>query len=243
MRQAILVFEWERPRYLQVCLDSLARVSGIEDWPILVSIDGPVLPGFQPLASRCAEFTGWPSHVGNLWHVTRSLTWACELGYERILFMDGDVILRTDTLQALPEKQPADLLICMRGSMAADRRHNWFAPQANLILQQEAIPLLKYVTSMGWVGKPRPGTQVVMTSGYPGYDAVYLTYMLERGLVALYRDRSYAGHIGVCGVDSHHADIEAEMFSGPPEGWLSNAIRLFDPARSDSFTPPDFVYA
>lgn len=242
MKQAILVFEWARPKYLRVCLDSLARLRNRSDWPVLLSIDGSSAI-FEPLMPRCALVKGWPSHVGNLWHVTRSLEWAFSLGCHRVLFMDGDVILRSDALVDLPAKEPKDILIGMTSREGGDAHKIWLTPSANIVDRADAIPWVAWVRSRAWVGHPRPGVGTTMKADYSGYDAVYLDYMIQYQRTCLYRDRSYAGHIGVCGTDCHDKAVDGEIFKGPPEGWLDKAVRLFDPSRSKAFTPPDFQFA
>lgn len=239
MKQALLLFEWHRPRYLRICLDSIAACQNREQWPVIVAIDGDTTP-FAEFVGRCSELVGWP-HAGNLWHVTRSLRHVFDQGYERVLFLDGDMILRPDALQQPYQKEASDeLFVCLAGH--SPPRQPWFAPQGLVLYRQDAYPLLDYVDGRGWVGSFRPGHTIEMKADYPHYDAVYCRYMLDQGMVSRYSEKSYAGHIGLCGEDCRQLDLEAELFRGPPEMWLRNAVRLFSPERSPIFVPKGFRY-
>lgn len=101
LKNAVVIFEWQRPKYLQICLDSLHRAKGIERWPILLSLDGGDADAFSHLFPMITHFVPWEQHAGNLWHVTRTIEFAFSAGYERILFMDGDTIVRPDIFSAI----------------------------------------------------------------------------------------------------------------------------------------------
>ena len=241
-KTAIMVWEWKRPHYLRICLDSLAKCRGIEQWPILLSIDGPeFVSQFEELFRRVTHVIPWKTHEGNLHHISRSLRFIFDAGYERVLFMDGDCILRTDTLELLPDHEPGYLFIGLTKG-TGDGRVQWFAPSGNVLGRNEALPLLDWIEREGWVGKQRPGEKSVMRSDYSGYDGPYCRYMIDHGLFTRYRDKSYIGHIGVCGVDCHAPEIEAELMAGHPDQWLQNAIRMFNHKRHPAFVPEDFRY-
>lgn len=244
MNQAIVIFEWKRPRYFQVCEQSLAKCNGIETWDRILCLDGNShSTQFFTVTPPSWGFCVPHKHVGNLWHVTRSIQFAFEKGYERILFSDGDMIFRSDALEPSYSKDQADELFVSLHSHEP-KRHAWMSPSGNVLYAKDAEPLLRYVQDKKWVGKPRPGfSEQTLGESYPGYDAVYCRYMLDHGMVSRYSDRSYIGHIGACGVDFNHVAIERAMFDGPTDTWLANAVRLFNTGESDVFQPRDFVYA
>jgi hypothetical protein len=242
-KQSILIFEYRRPNYLRVCLDSIVNCEGVEDWSILLSIDGPeYFPKFQPLFGRVSNVIPWDSHAGNLWHVTRSLEKAFSSGYERVLFMDGDCILRRDALKDIPSANGDYLFTGFAKGDHGEGPMPWFSPQANLLEAKAGKLLLEWVRQKQWVGRRRPGHMSTLQIDYPGYDAVFCRYMLDHGLQTRYRAKSYAGHIGVVGLDCHAPEIEAEIFTGHPSRWLRQAVKAFDPKRHHAFTPADFAY-
>lgn len=242
-RQGILVFEWQRPNYLSVCLDSLQRCQGIEDWPVYLSIDGPQhFDNFHDSFNRVAHVVPWETHAGNLWHVTRSLEFAFNCGLERVLFLDGDCIVRPDALVSLATPAQTDLFVSLTASGNGESSLRWLTPMGNVIEAERARPLLEYVMNCDWVGKQRPEHVETMDCEYPGYDAVYCRYMLDAGLTTRYRSKSYAGHIGVVGLDCHEHHLEQRLFSGDRSQWLDNAAALFREESHPTLVPADFRY-
>lgn len=242
-KQGIVVFEWKRPNYLSVCLDSLQKCEGIADWPIYLSIDGPEhFDSFHDSFNRVAHVVPWQTHAGNLWHVTRSLEFAFECGLERVLFLDGDCIVRPDALTSLATPSHSDLFVSLTASEQGEESLRWLTPMGNVIEADRARPLLEYVMNCDWVGKQRPEHVEVMDCEYPGYDAVFCRYMLDAGMTTRYRDKSYAGHIGVVGLDCHEHHLEQRLFSGDRSQWLENAATLFREENHPTLVPADFRY-
>ncbi len=241
--QAVLLFEWQRPRYLSVCMDSLDRCSGRKDWDVLVSLDGSPISHLQffPLIARAdkASVNG-DDHAGNLWHVTRSLEWAFSLGYDRVLFSDGDVIFHPDALTQGYKQSSEIIFSSLATGFPEDQM--WFNPFGLVLESAKAGQLLDYVNSKAWVGSRRPGHDQILTDDYTGYDAVYCRYLRDKGMFTRHSPKPLIGHIGLCGVDCNERALEDELFTGAPETWLDNAIRMFDPKRSRAFIPTDFVY-
>lgn len=243
LRQAILIHEHSRPDYLRVCLDALDRCPPIPRWSVLLSIDGPQhLAQFQHLFPRVQHVIPWSTHAGNLWHVTRSLAFAFSCAFDRVLFMDGDVILRPDTLNLIPDSTefPSRLFY---GFTKGPDMLQWFSPFANLVTRSMALPLLAYVNSRAWVGALHPVRRDPLPPTHDAYDSVYTRYMIDSGLHSHYQDRSYAAHIGLRGVN--HAStpaLESAIFRGPPESWLANAVATFNPSAHPAFIPTDFEY-
>lgn len=243
LTQALLLFEHARPRCLQICLDSLARCVDISNWPIILSIDGSAhLADFAPLFSRVAHVIPWASRAGNLNHVVRSLDFIAAAGYKRVLFMDGDCILRPDALSQLHET-PEALFTSLTAIADGATLAPWFCPLGNLITADRLQPLLSWVKAGAYVGLPHPVTHSPMAANESAYDAVFCAYLLARQQKTQFAARSFLGHIGLSG--TNHAgtpELEAALFSGDPSTWLDNAAHLFDPVRHPAFRPENFRY-
>lgn len=239
MKNCVLIFEWNRPRFLKICVDSIRAAK--DPWPTVICIDGcDQKEAMRPFADDAEVLKIFDDHVGNLWHVVRSLKHAVNLGYDRMLFIDGDMIVRTDIFEMLKKAKPEWFVQSMESSLAPATC--WFSPLGNVIMADNASKIVKYAESKEWVGLSRPGHEMKMSSDYPGYDAVFCRYMVDNKLMSQHQVRSYVGHIGISGVDNDLPHMIDEMFEGKPSKWLANAIRLFNPADSKAFVPLDFIY-
>lgn len=243
-KQCILLFEWKRPHYLRVCVDSLSRCNRIQEWPIYLSIDGPkYFTEFSTLFNRVSHVVPWDEHSGNLWHVVRSLDFVLQCGMDRILFLDGDCILRADALTSIPDKWDDDMFLSMvRNDNGPEHTEHGFMPLGNVVTASKLKPILDYCHFVQWVGKPQPISKIPMTCDYDSYDAVFFRYMLDNKRTTRFRDKSYLGHIGACGVDYEDKAIESQLFAGPESEWLENAIRLFKTVKHRTFVPTNFCY-
>lgn len=237
MNPAVLLFEWNRPRYARICVDSLLRARC--PWPIILSLDKSDVPADAwPKVDRVFRFPGW---AGNLWHVVRSLDTACAAGYDPILFMDGDMIVKTTIFQHIPDTVPPGVVFwsCRKGKYVEDV---YFSPHGNLVTPATIGPVLEYCYRHDWVGKRHVNnTGRVLDFHFPHYDGVFFQHLRDTGGKSRFQERSLLGHIGLVGEDAKHGDQEAELFAGPPEQWLDNAIRMYKPGVSP-FYPDDFAY-
>jgi len=100
--KAILVIGYKRPRYLYITLQGVFRVRGIEDYDVFVSIDGneetkeakEVISQFDIKKSIFRS-----ARLNNLLHVTHSLKTIFDTGYNLILYIENDFLLRPDTIE------------------------------------------------------------------------------------------------------------------------------------------------
>jgi hypothetical protein len=237
--KAVLIFAWNRPRYLRVCLDSISA-SGL-DVPVIVSYDGPENEELQH--GRISKVARFKTHVGNLWHVVRSIDFAFESGFESILLLDCDMIVRKDISSRIQWELPPGIASFICENFSSCNPVPAFSPLGSVITRESSKPLIEYCYSMKWVGTKRPWhPDETMGYNYSGYDAVFLRYMLDRKTQSIQSDVSLVGHIGLVGVDNNNNELEKKLFSGPPESWLSNAVNMFDPSLSPAFVPAGFKY-
>lgn len=237
----IVIFEWCRPQYLAVTLDAIHRAQ--QPWPILVSIDGPEFTTqFRHLMPRVSSFIVWPQHVGNLWHTVRSLECAISHGYKKIMFIDGDMLVRRDTFVALGDiPTGATFRSLQKGSGELTK---WFSPLGNVASSESLKPVLEYTRSNRWVGEIRPGFETKLEWNHAGYDAVFCRHAMDGNAYSVGSERSFVGHFGVDGVDNHGGDaISSRMFSGNQSDHIENVIREFNPIKHKAFVPHDFIYA
>lgn len=241
--KAILTFGMNRPRYLRILMQSLRAANQPADWGLLVSLDGPEGErGYAPICQGKATLKVWPTHVGNLAHVMRSLEWAVELGADTIFFLDEDMVVRTDIFDHIARHQPdGEAFFCMA---KGGKRIESFCPLGNVVKPKMVEAACQYVRSKAWVGKPRPEVPGdVLWDGWPGYDALFNRFVRDTGRWIEMSPISYAGHIGVVGVDAKDTALEPAIFRGPEETWLKNAIEAFKTQASGLFVPHDFEYA
>lgn len=107
MRKAVLVLGYKRPRYLYLTLQGLFRVRGIEDYDVFVFIDGnkeykkankKVISHFNVKKSIFRKY-----RLNGLLHTTHSLKTVFDYGYDSILYIENDYLLRPDTIEYIEE--------------------------------------------------------------------------------------------------------------------------------------------
>ena len=240
----VVVTECNRPLHLKVCLQSIRRARN--RWPVFVTIDGRQqnidFSGCRALADNWITF---PRHVGVLQHMIRSLELATNIGYEYIMWLEGDMMVRSDLFDAVGRRLPLDGLLSLSSEASAvlnEYGEFWFCPLGNVANSSFLHKMVVYAKSMAWVGKQRPGHDQVMTESYPGYDAIFCRFMVDHKLRSSYMDKSYVGHFGTVGQNTHCHGVLQAFDRGDEITWLDAVASEFDHEKANAFVPQDFVY-
>lgn len=144
MKKAVLILAWRRPECLYVCLDSLFRndLSGWDVW-IYVDAEGGEESDIVDMAS---SFDTEPVQIRsirlrNLLHTTFSIKDLVDKGYDRIFYLENDILLRTDTFDYLKRaKYDCFFLNMMQKWKDRDaKRRNMFDSGINLSRRNRQI--------------------------------------------------------------------------------------------------------
>lgn len=254
---AIAVIAYKRPRYLRVTLEALFKVNGIEKCPVSVYFDG----GLELKVRRQQEEVAFKfpvdrvvfrkSNVGCLRNVVDGIHSSFKYGFNNVVYIEDDVILRPDTLRYVSDltRDAAFYNLCQAGNTRA----RMYTPVANMIERSTFEPLYSWVMAGKHIGTIRPNTDKPITAEMTSHDAVFYSYLVLHEIQTRYPDKSYAAHFGLWGMNHGLNDDEKEfeqyMFSGPVEKWLPRIIGIIhreesipDPVKSELFLPKSFRY-
>ena len=254
MAKGILIQAFMRPRYLYVTLDALFRVSNIKSWGVAVYVDGnaetrhDIEETVKQFNIRHTVYRD--SHVGNLVNLHLGLRDMFSRGYNEVLYIDCDIILRTDVLDYLSEA-PRDVCF-VSVSAAGYGKKSIYCPLGNLITRSNFLVLDNWVKNKRYVGLQRPSMPDTLTKATTGYDGVYYAFLVTFGLESLFAPIHYAAHFGIIGWNNKNpnidtVEVEKRMFAGDSDKWFSNTLKEFyrtDQVKDvrDRFIPESFIY-
>ena len=244
--KAILIFEWNRPNYLYVCLDALSRVRRLKSWDVHVRLDGGGDSNFDWVFQKhpFVKVSKNQQRLGNARHLNKSIKDVFLLGYKEVLYYDGDVIVRTDVLDYL-ESVVRDAAFYSLYKMKLEPLVNWYCPLGNLITKDDWEKLNDWLQHERYVGLPLPGDRPgTLTKDAWNHDDILGAYAIAEKKPTRYADKYYSLHFGIRGMNSHLAPgIEEQMFAGAPINWMNNILSVARQIKNKAFIPGDFEYA
>lgn len=255
-RRALVVVAYNRPRYIRLTLEGLKKCRGIEDWDIYLYIDGPA-------SDKPDDFLNWlpnmpmrvilrPENLGILNNTIYSIKETFDHGYDAVMWIEDDMLLRPDTLEvAATYKYPG--LVSLRESGHSGIR---YTPPPNLIGADTFDRLYNWILTMQYVGKWDPKRERVIPDDIKSHDCVVGTWIHDENITVARPDKSYCLHFGVRGrnqgFDGKDATdaarrLEKKMFCGDPSTWIDNTLKMFKSLDGsdlihDVVYPKDFVY-
>lgn len=254
---AVLVVAYNRPGYLFVVLSALFRCRGISKYPVYIFVDGGGAMEHE-LRDVCSQFSVAgiifrDRRLDCVQHYTRSIYGLMCFGYDEVLYITDDLLLRSDSIEYI-ERVPRDaVFMTLTHPDGKEQCHEGYSSYGNLVCQSSFAPLYDYVVREEYVGIEHFHTGVALRYT-AGEDWVYSQYLHDRGLLTRTPAIFYACHFGAYGRNLRNRrdscdDVESEIFSGPSSQWLENTIKLLrrdyskHPELAKRLRPTPFAYA
>lgn len=265
----ICVVAKERPDYLYVTLDSIFRMHGIEKCHVAVYLDGVLSPELRRKHTlTVSEFpvkkvvfqTDRPllvfySHMFAFRDMFSD-------GYDEVLLLEEDIIVRTDVLQYL-ESMPRDAFsydlyranVRAQGECLTSRSFRSFAvmlPKVNFEYMARWFDALLHRGQL-WLGAQKDVRiyEIGMLE-HICVDGLWCVFAREHNTVErMPPSFSYVYHFGVrrytIKPSPEVLELEQQMFAGEKSSWLDNVLRLVPPYQTNDpveavLIPSGFVY-
>lgn len=255
---AVLVLGCDRPTYVHVVLASVFNNQFVDKFPVYVAVDGKDKQagmlesiGHFPVAGYLFR-----DRIGGGQHFMHSIQAIMDYGHRYVFFIEEDVLIRPDTLAWILnspfESLLSDYILIAFSFAGASRSVNHYRGFASLACADTFREIFDFAVKKQYVGLIRPWHHDLPAHERIAEDGLFNCFVRPKGLRLWTAGRHYCGHFGFIG--SHHKKpqlteeelrLEEELFSGPREGWLPNAISLFRPEITDKYRrirPKDFVY-
>jgi len=238
MIRDIAIVAYNRPRYLDVTLESLFMANNIQDWRVSIYFDGGIAPDvYQMQVEVISKYPALKvvfgtAHLGCLMNHIAAIKGCFDSEAEEVLYGEDDFIFRKDALDYLvsvPRNATFHCLFGGGGKMAKE-----YCPIGNLICKDAFAPLYQWVAEKRYAGLSRPTKSYVLDVNTESHDAVFFAYLLDKGLYTQFPDKSYTAHFGLTGLNyKKHAteeerELEEYMFSGRRSTWLNRIIGLVE---------------
>jgi len=248
MKQAIGVLAFDRPNHLYVALDSIFHMKGIEDWLVGVYFDGGLSREACIAAMESLKYFPVDKVVffrRNLGIVEGTLTLMRDLFYkeecEEFLFMAEDLIIRTDTLEFLPDfiREDAFAYQLSHHTYQTPGALSWsthFNQCGFVIFKEEFKALDSWIRSklfLGQVFMDEEKTQPVYGAAdkRDQCDHIIRGFMEAHNAPCKFPTISYVAHTGLVGLHSFNTpacvSLENDIFQRPRESWLEAFGKLW----------------
>ena len=263
MKPLLLIFAWRRPRHLYVTLKNVLRLRGLERYDLLVFFDGDCDPmGPKICRDLDVPYETRPHRLGNRQHIVKGLEDSFQETRETV-YIEEDMLLRADALDYLETVTKLSYMFCClqqwntwhpamlpqfirKARQAWDslkREVNWYIPRGNRLRREDFLALSAYLAHKDYLGKEVPGHPgAQMTDELWNHDAFFTRYMLDTGRMTLLPPKDYLLHFGTNGTSACGSKaIEREMFSGDPNTWTDNVLRVYQ-EHPEAFEKIGFEY-
>lgn len=235
----ITVVAYDEPEYLYVTLTGLFRCSHIENFSVVLSFDGPLSHRLRWIYDGMIEkfpisdvvFHG--QNVGIAKNIVDGLQLSFRNGVDRVLYLEADHLVRTDTLEFIENTPQWEFFLCI-GSADAHTSHDYRA-KGNVVAKEDFDLLYDWISDKKYIGRVPPRRPEPLDEKYTGHDAAFSIFTMLFDKKTEFCDGSYLSHFGLFGLNYQRKDapeeileIERRMFSGPPESWLQNVIKIIE---------------
>ena len=247
--RAIVIQEWNRPKYLYVSLEALHAVRGVDDWDLFVSLDGVPTSKFKWVqeAFPKVSFFYLGAQYGCWGNVMRSVNKTFSMGYDSVLHFPGDVIIRSDSIEYLNNLNQKAFFYCLMRHGGIKGLVEWYAPRGVLIEKDNWRILNQWIEEKKFIGLPYPNAKgsIITKDHHSSDDDIFTAFTLHEHRPMLFPENmTYSFHFGIRGINKHFDPaLEEAMFKGDPKTWLSNVVTAAKTSKNPCFGPPDFVYA
>ncbi len=261
MDTAIIVLAHNRPRYLHVTLDGVFHADGVERYPVYVCCDGGGSSvGELMEVTQRFPVSGWllrNRRLDCLLSYTHSIQAILDYGYDAVLYLTDDLLIRPDTLLYLDSIPKDAFFHTLVGRGGLSIMEGVYSSFGNLVLSRSFPSLFKWVSSGQHLGKQkiRKGKEIEqLLTEQSGEDAVYNRFSWEFKKKLRSPPIAYAFHFGLRGRNKREntmspaaLELERSIFQGEPASWLERVMPLpqrkfSDPVITERLWPRNFKY-
>jgi len=242
----VVVIAYNRPNYLYVTLDSLFRNKSIDKVDVGVYIDG----GSDNIADVLNVVNSFGvNHIhtnSNNLMVLHSLMSALgdsfyNRGYDKVLYIEDDHILRTDTIQYCLSTEITEFILCLSGNGVKGIDYR---PKGNVITKDNFDILNDWIGKRMYVGTARPNhLDQILAEDTKIHDAVFYSFLVNNKLYTQFAPEFYVATFGVRGIHSREVsvvdNIIARFFSGDRNTWVYNVAQVIMEQKFDNNLNPD----
>lgn len=228
--RAIFIMAYSRPNYLYVCLDSIRHCQGVEDWDIWVSFDnGPQSTSHQ----ICFELLPFrsltsPEAFGNRDHPTEMLRCARYFNYQRILFVEDDMLFGQNLLTWIREQEdgwPGTISAHSFGNGAPLDQVAHMSSAPCSLSAAHADALISFMDSKAYLGLNNVCNNQPITPEVT-YDVCWYAWCLRMLTVCRFSPKQLSFNFGFNGMHFRNDRFDQMAFKGPRSLWLTNVIAL-----------------
>lgn len=227
---AIFVMAYSRPNYLYVCLDSIRHCHDVKNWDVWVSFDN----GPKAISHHfCSEILPFytitsPIALGNRDHPTEMLRCARYFDYQRILFVEDDMMFGPDLLTWIREQEgnwSGTISSHSFGETAPREQvaHMSSAPCSLSAAQADA--LISFMDSKAYIGLNNVCINQPITPDVT-YDVCWHAWCFRTLTACLFSPKQLSFNFGFNGMHYKNARFDSLAFKGPRSLWLTNVNGL-----------------
>lgn len=244
--RAIFVMAYSRPEYLYVCLDSIRHCEGISDWDLWVSFDNGPHAADHRVCSELLQFYSLKSPIalGNHDHPTEILRCARYFGYDRIVFVEDDMLFGPELLswiRSAEENWTGTISSHFLGPGISEQvAHMSSAPCS--LSAAHADALIKFMDSGAGVGLNNVCNNQPITPDVT-YDVCWYAWNIVTKTPCRFAPKQLSFNFGFNGMHFNNARFDNLAFKGARVNWLSNVLALSqDPEFAKLTRTQGFVF-
>jgi hypothetical protein len=248
---AIIILEHNRPDYLNICLFSLTKLNKLNGWDIIVSIDGQS-ENYNRLKNIVNNYDyilwSWENNVSNKLHTIRSIEKAFTL-YDKIIFAEGDLIFRTDTLQILDTIDYQNYtFVNLNGWLPHNGMETpyFYECRGNLIKNTSWNNIKTWLDNKSYLGCINPLANniepLILTEDYHSFEGFMARYTRDKLGKSYFVPTPCTLHFGVMGYSGIDLEVHNRIINGDPKTWMNNVLIEYSNRTSKHFWPKNFIY-
>lgn len=254
-KTALMVIAYDRPPFLYITLSAVFKMQGIMDCPVYVFVD-KVSPDLQECLRRVladfpvAQVVFRAQRLNIRWNLLLGLRHLFEIGFERVIYIEEDHLMRSDALLKIEETVPNGFFLALSiGGRAA----NEYCVLGNVITKKNFAMVYEWVRNRKFIGEEVRGWEGVYYSDIElegviyrltNYDTDYIfrTFLDVHNLESEYIGELLVAHFGIIGANFgkthewvHNGTLMANVgwalstiFRGDKSEWLDNVASLFN---------------
>lgn len=236
----IVVFAFDRPRYLYVTLSSIFSMRGIEQHKVFVFVDGglnkKIREAQAEVLSNFPVFTFFrDQNLKILGNITQGLyqTFSLGIGINEIVYFEDDFIIVPNTLEIIKRFPREGIFLSLCALPEQSEFAFRYRPMGNVISKVNFAFLYDWVINKRYIGLQRPRMDEILTEGCYSHDAVYGAFLFYHRLKTKFIRIPLVAHFGIRGMhsgvpldDPDLLETEARMFAGDRSNWLYNILDI-----------------
>lgn len=242
--RAIFISAFNRPKYLRVCLESIAKCKGRGKWDLFVDFDG----GSKTDFSVCSDVVSYLSvhrdrNLGCQKHPTEILRIALYFGYKMILYVEDDMLLRSDALNYLLTRETEEGAVSLNtGNGPSACCHCSNSPFTIRAKEMESI--IKFMDAKKYLGMNNVLTGKPIGEDERYHDVCWYAWALINKNIVHWAPEQMALNFGHTGMHFNDTEFDKAALSKSPEHWLSDVVAFSTLTRFQKTSrTPGFAYS